>query len=238
MLLVFVSAAFATAPGWVAEGVELEYSMDSDTVTFTVTERTSTEVKMTIDTGKEHQATENASLIYGQFWFDDSLLEDADEGDDIEEFEVIDEGTETFAGKQWDTVTLEAIITEAKTVRIYDRDSGLMLEQTVDVAGAPTVTLEKYTIPDMEAVAPPPPPPPEPTPPANDTTEPANETTEPPEPELYNDTEQPDDTTTDTTTVTDTTEDEEEAETEPQGKKKCIGGAILLMLAGLVLVKR
>jgi hypothetical protein len=165
------------------------------------------------------------------------LLEDADEGDDIDEFEVIDEGTETFAGKQWDTVTLEATISEVKTVRVYDRDSGLMLEQTVDVADAPTVTLEKYTIPDMEAVAPPPPPP-EPTPPANDTTEPANETTEPPEPELYNDTEQPDITTTDTTTVTDTTEDEEEAEPEPQGKKKCIGGAILLMLAGLVLVKR
>jgi hypothetical protein len=235
MLLIIVSAAFATAPGWVAEGVVLEYSVDGDTVIFTVTERTSTEVSIEIDTGapEKSMATENASLTNGQFWFDDSLLEDASDGDDIDEFEVTAEGTQTFAGKQWDTVTLEATLSGAKTVRIYDRDSGLMLKQTVQVSGAPVVTLTEYTVPDFEEAAPPPPEPP----PAEEPTEPADETTEPtppseqPQPEPYDDTTQPDVTTPDTTPPADTTE---EAEPGPPAKKPCIPAAALLMLLGFV----
>lgn len=236
MLLIIVSAAFATAPGWVAEGVVLHYSVDGDTVIFTVTERTSTEVSIEIDTGapQKNKATENASLTFGQFWFDDSLLEDASRGDDIDEFEVTAVGSQTFAGKQWDTVTLEATISGAKTVRVYDRDSGLMLKQTVQVSGAPAVTLTKYTVPDFGTVAPPPPEPT--TPPPTEPTEPADETTEPTPPseppEPYDDAVQPDVTTPDTTPPTDAPE-----EAEPEGKKSCLAGAVLLMLVGLVFVR-
>ncbi len=235
MLLIIVSAAFATAPGWVAEGVVLEYSVNGDTVIFTVTERTSTEVSIEIDTGapEKSMATENASLTNGQFWFDDSLLEDASDGDDIDEFEVTAEGTQTFAGKQWDTVTLEATLSGAKTVRVYDRDSGLMLKQTVQVSGAPVVTLTEYTVPDFEEAAPPSPPPTEPTEPTEETTEPTPPS-EQPQPEPYEDTTQPDVTTPDTTPPADTTE---EAEPGPPAKKPCLSSALLFTLAGFVLFR-
>ena len=223
MLLIFVSVAFAAAPAWVAEGVVLDYSMDGDTVTFTVTERTSTEVTMNIETVEEYTATENASLTNGQFWFDDSLLADASDGDEIDEFRVTDEGTQTFAGKQWDTVTLEGTISGAETVRIYDRDSGLMLKQTVQVPDAPEITLTNYVVPDFDTAPPPS------SPPTTEPTEPSAPS-EPSQPEPEEEIERPGVTTTDTP---------EEAEPEePPAKKPCLPGAVLLMLVGLVFIRK
>jgi len=225
VLLILVSVAFAAAPGWVAKGVVLDYSMNGDTVTFTVTERTSTEVKMNIETVKEYTATENASLTNGQFWFDDSLLADASSGDEIDEFRVTDEGTETFAGKQWDTVTLTGTISGAETVRIYDRDSGLMLKQTVQVPDAPEITLTNYVVPNFDM---PPPPGSQPT------TQPTGPASEPAQPEPEEEM-QPEVTTTDTP-PTDTSGEPEPA--EPPTETCCLPGAVLLMLTGFVLVRK
>ena len=214
MIFVFVSAAFAAAPGWVAKGVVLDYSVDGDTVTFTVTERTSTEIKIKIDS---YKATENTSLNYGQFWFDNSLLEDASKGDKLEEFTVKEEETQTFAGTQWDTVTLEAVISDAKTTRVYDRESGLMLKQTVQADGAPVVTLTKYNVPNFNAVAPPPPSIAEPSQPSTQTT---SETPEPQDSE---------------TKVTDPVK--ESAETGEEPEKPCLASVLLLVLAGVLFIK-
>lgn len=239
MLLLFVSAAFATAPGWVAKGVVLEYDMDGDTVTFTVTDRTSSEVEFDIKTKKTFKATENASGLYGQFWFDESKLKSASKGHHIDEFEVTGTSSQTFAGKKWDTVTLVGTISGARTTRIYDKDSGLMLKQTVMVADAPAVTLEEYTIPDFGASAPPPPPPTQPAQPADETAQPsgpANGTaqptapSEPATPEPEEGIGQPVDSADSSPAVA----TPDEGEPDASAKKSCLPGAVLLMLAGFV----
>ncbi len=157
MLLIFLPLCFSKAPDWVAKGVSLEYSVGSSKATFVVTDRNSTDIRLDITTVKTNKATENASLQYGQFWFDDSLLGGASVGKKIGDFEVKAIGSMTFAGKEWSAITLEGTISDAKTTRIYDKQSGLMLKQTVNAEGAPTITLTKFTIPAFESAAPPPP---------------------------------------------------------------------------------
>jgi len=238
MLLIFVSVVSATAPGWVASGVVLEYSMDSDTVTFTVTERTSTEVKVDIKTENTYKAKENASSYAGQFWFDNSLLEGASKNEEIEDYKVTDLGKETYAGKEWDTITLEGTVSGARTFRTYDIETGLMLKQTVSQPGAPVVTLNSYTIPDFGTSEPEE----EPEPEVIDEPEETPEPEEQPEPEgisepVEEEAEEPDvvappqEESVGDVIADEETEDEEES-------KSCLTGAILLTLLGFVFVKR
>lgn len=222
MLLLFVSAVFATAPGWVAKGVVLDYSMDGDTVTFTVTERDSDEIRMEIKTGGKYQATENASLDFGQFWFDSSKLKSAKKGDEIGDFKVTGVDTQTIAGKNWDCVTLEASLSGAKTIRIYDKNTGLMLKQTVQDGDAPPVTLKKYFIPDFSAPAP------QSAPlPAGPTEEPDAQTeTATPEPAASTSGEQAEDAPA-------ATDDSPE-----KSGDACASGFVLLLLSGFVVARR
>ncbi len=174
-IMAFLALGFAAAPTWVAYGMYVKYTVGTDTIGFTVVNRTADEIRIEIkpaSTTEFSWATENVTGTYGQFWFDSSLLTDASIGDKIGDFTVTDTGSETYAGRDWDTVTLQATISDAKTTRVYDRDSGLMLKQSVDVTGAPLVTLMQYNIPSLANYIAPPPTtlPPEETATANGTT--------------------------------------------------------------------
>ncbi|MEW6035325.1 MAG: hypothetical protein AB1529_01815 [Candidatus Micrarchaeota archaeon] len=178
LCLLLLSMSFATAPSWVAPGASLNYSAGSDAVSFTVLSRNSTDIRIQIAVSsapKPSTGTENASGNSGQFWFDSSLLATAKTGSSIGDFKVKGSSTQSFAGETWETVTLEATLSGAKTTRIYDKKSGLMLKQTVEASGAPEVILSKYYFP---SAAPPPSSPPA-QPPAN-ATPPSNGSGTPP----------------------------------------------------------
>ena len=163
LLLVLAAAAYATAPGWVAKGASLNYSAGTDTISFTVLERNSSDIRIQIKLSSAqnpYTGVENASGQYGQFWFD------KDQFSNPEGFSVVGQSSQSFAGKSWNTITLQGMVSGAQTTRVYDKDSGLMLKQTVGAPGAPVVTLMQYYVPNWQAPAPPPPPPSAP-PPAN-----------------------------------------------------------------------
>lgn len=211
VLLIISSTAFALAPGWVAKGVVLEYSVGSDDVTFTVHERNSTDIQIKIESKTDGKAVENAAWSFGQFWFDKNLLQSATKGSSVDEFTVIDTGTETYAGKSWETVTLEGVISKAKTVRVYDKESGLMLKQSVQVEGTPPVVIKKIKVPNWKAEAP--------IPPAFIQ-----------EPKIDN--------AMNKTEAVPYMEKEQVIEKGKEtGESSCIAGAVLLMLAGLVFLK-
>jgi hypothetical protein len=171
-LLLFTVSAFSAAPSWVAQGAVLEYSVGTDTVKFTVLSSNGTDIRISIkaaSASSAYTATENASADSGQFWYDSSELSSASVGADLGDFEVTGQGKQTFAGKEYDTITLEGVLDEVETTRIYEKQTGLLLKQTASAPGAPVVTLISFT--PASAPAPPPPPPP-PPPPANNTSQP------------------------------------------------------------------
>lgn len=238
ILLLIANFAFATAPEWIVKGVELEYKVGSDTVVFSVVERNSTEIEIDIKTGpKIQRATENASAITGQFWFDPALLEDASKYHHIEdEYEVVDIKSKTIAGTEWEAVSLETMLSGAKTTKVYDRETGLMLSQTVLAEGAPAVTLKSYSL--------------EPgTPPVEVPEEEVEEQTTEPEEEVQNEpaAEQEPEVTTaednepEATVISPGPEPSAEApqeEEQPKKKPCCPSSLILPALIGLVLIRR
>jgi len=166
-LLVMLAVCFSTAPSWVKPGINLNYSVASDLVSFSVLNRTSSDVKLQVFTRSTSRSTypnENASAQSGQFWFDNSSLSSAYSGQDIGDYEVTDVSTQTFAGKQWDTVTLESTLSGAITTKVLDKKTGVLLKQTVSAVGAPAVILQQFYVPDWVQVPVPPvnntPPPP------------------------------------------------------------------------------
>ncbi len=186
LCLLLLSMSFATAPSWVAPGASLNYSAGSDAVSFTVLSRNSTDIRIQIAVSSAPKPSTDfpgvwivrvaASGNSGQFWFDSSLLATAKTGSNIGDFKVKGSGTQSFAGESWETVTLEATLSGAKTTRVYDKKTGLMLKQTVDASGAPEVIISKYYFP---SAAPPPSQPPA-QPPANATQPPSNGSGTPP----------------------------------------------------------
>jgi hypothetical protein len=173
LLMLLAAAGFATAPAWVSKGVNLTYSVGSDSVTFAVLDRSAGDLKIQIFTKSTNHlstATENESADSGQFWFDDSLLENAVKFQHIGDYEVTDVGTGHYAGKDYNTITLTIDVGGATSTKVYDKETGLLLRNTVDAEGAPVVNLQSAYIP---AFAPPPPP-------VNNTPPPANSTTSPP----------------------------------------------------------
>ena len=172
-LLALLAVSYSVAPSWVKPGVSLNYSVGSDLVSFSVLNRTVSDVKIEVFTkSTSHKAypNENASALYGQFWFDSASLAGAYKGGDIGEYVVSDISSQSFAGQQWDTISLQVTISGAITTKVLDKKTGLLLKQTVSAVGAPSVILQKFYVPDWVQVPVPPvnntPPPP---PPVNNT---------------------------------------------------------------------
>jgi len=172
-LLALLAVSFSVAPSWVKSGVSLNYSVGSDLVSFSVLNRTDSNVQIKVFTKSTSHSTypnENASAQSGQFWFDNSSLSSAYSGQNIGDYEVTDVNTQSFSGKQWDTVTLESTLSGAITTKVLDKKTGLLLKQTVNAVGAPSVILQQFYVPDWVQVPVPPvnntPPPP---PPVNNT---------------------------------------------------------------------
>jgi len=163
--MILLAICYSTAPSWVASGVNLNYTVGSDTVTFKVINRSGDDLHLNVkylSTAHESNPTENASTESGQFWFDNSELSGVSVGGMIGDYDVIAQGSQHFANKDWDTITLQTSISGATTTFVYDAATGLLLKETISASGAPTITLINYYVP---AWAPPPPPPP----PANNT---------------------------------------------------------------------
>jgi len=179
IFVMLLTLGYAIAPTWIAQGAKLDYSAGSDTVSFTVIKANSTDLKIEIkssSSSKVRTGTENASASTGQFWFDSSLLSGASVGSTIEDYSVTQEGKQTFAGKEWDTITLQGLVSNATTTKIYDKKSGLLLKQTVDAQNVPTVILTNFNIPSLTTYSAPPPTTP-PATPENDTTGTAQQNT-------------------------------------------------------------
>jgi len=183
MLLALSVMAYATAPEWVAKGANAKYAVGNDTTSFTVLERTPADIKIELKilpSSKTYKLTENASAAFGQFWHDVSLLSGASVGSEVGDLAVSDKSAQTIAGREWDTITLQGIVSEAATKKTYDRKSGLLLKQTVDAPGAPLVILTQFDIPAVAGQAQLPPPATQPSPQANATAQPpAQNTTAP-----------------------------------------------------------
>ena len=159
VLMMLLAICYSTAPSWVASGVNLNYTVGNDTVTFKVLDRSGDDLHLNLkylSTAHQSNPTENASGESGQFWFDNSELSGASVGNIVGVYDVIAQGSQHFAGKDWDTVTLQTSISGATTTLIYDAATGLLLKETISATGAPTITLINYYVP---AWAPPPPPP-------------------------------------------------------------------------------
>ena len=232
ILLTFLAIGYSVAPSWVDKGVNLNYTVGNDTVSFTVLNRTGTDLKIEVkpfSASKPSTATENASANAGQIWFDNSLLAGASIGSDIGDFSVIEENEQTFAGKEWNTITLQGTIGGATTTRVYDKQTGLLLKQTVNSLGAPTVTLIQVYIP---ALTPPEPPSQPPTqPPTNTTTPPSQpppseNTTQPPQP-------QPTDTTSEPTPPS----SEPSSETPTKKPLPCCPTSLILLIIGFAAIR-
>jgi hypothetical protein len=175
VILLLSALGFSAAPSWVVKGAVLEYSAGSDTVTFTVIDRTVENLKIDIKAKSaptSYTANENVSGVSGQFWYDSSILSSATNGQSLGDFSVTDEGKQTYAGKEYDTITLEGTLEEVQTTKVYEKQTGLMLKQTVNAPGAPEVILIKYSPPGAPA-------PPPSAPPANQTP-PSQPPTQPP----------------------------------------------------------
>lgn len=182
LVLLLVSMSFATVPTWVRPGANLTYSAGSSVVSFKVLEVTAQNVRTQVES-PTRTINENASADYGQFWFDNTTISEAVVGQTIAGFEVKSIGRQTFASKEWDTITIEGTVSGVITTKTYDKNSGLLLRQIVSVSGAPTVTLTGYAVP---AWMPPPAPPIQnqtnTTTPRTNTTNSTNTTTTPPIP--------------------------------------------------------
>jgi len=157
ILLILLTVVSATAPSWIDTGVSVNYTAGGNSVSFTVTGRAGDDITILLATSPPpHTGTikGNASSDSGQFWFDQSLLNHAYSGQDIDGLSVMGTSQQTIAGQTWDTVTLQGDISGAQTTQIYDTETGMLLKQSVDKEGVPDVVLSKFYIPSL---APPPP---------------------------------------------------------------------------------
>lgn len=159
ILLVLLALGFATAPSWIATGANLNYSQGGNTITFTVTGRTDTDILIQLTTSTPLTKSiipENASLDSGHFWFDPTLLANAYQGEVFDGLTVMGTSQQTFAGQSWTAVTLQGTLSGVQTTEMYDQQTGILLKLTVAGGVAPDVVLTQYYVP---ALAPPPPPP-------------------------------------------------------------------------------
>jgi hypothetical protein len=144
LILAMLMIGFCAAPSWIRPGVNLTYSVGSSSVSFKVLDVTNDNLRIQIDS---RTINENASADYGQFWLYSSQLSSMSVGQTIGDFTIISEGRQTFAAKEWNTLTFEGVLSGATTTKVIDKDSGLLLRQTVSVSGAPAVSLTQYAVP-------------------------------------------------------------------------------------------
>jgi cell division septation protein DedD len=171
-LLALFALGYPAAPAWVNNGASVTYSGTGGPYAFTVQSRDSTTdvVSQTIASGTPSTFDENASAESGQFWIDPAILSSASAGGSIGNYSVTAEGAQTFDGTSWNTITLESLQYGTPTTQVYDMASGLLLQQSYPSStGAPTITLEQYNIPNLQATT---------QPPANTTTQPAVNSTQ------------------------------------------------------------
>jgi len=239
VLLALLPIGYSVAPAWVNTGVNLNYSAGSDAISFTVVSRSAEDIHLqlyTLSTDKTTHPVENASADSGQFWFDTSLLSGASPGTFAGAYSVTDAGRQSFAGTDWDTVTLQSTVSGVVTTKVLDRSTGLMLKETFSAAGAPTVTLVKYYIPGISPAPPqensttPAQPPANQTPPADNQTHPADNQTPSQPGTPGNGSAQP---------GTNGTQAEPPAPQSPsaQQKKCCLSGFVLLLIGFAALRK-
>ncbi len=185
IVLLMMTAVNATAPSWVATGVNVSYSSGSSTYNYFVQARNSTDVSVLItQQGHPFSASENASADYKDFWFDNTQLSGLITGDSMSDLSVTSTGQMSFAGNSWNAVNLSGTIQGAPVNYIVDQQTGLLLQEVVSPPSGPKMqlTLISYSIPSL---APPPPPQqnntPPPSPQQNNTPPPQqNGTTEQP----------------------------------------------------------
>jgi hypothetical protein len=253
VLLVLLSLGFATAPSWIAQGASLNYTSGTTSVSFLVTGVSGSNINIALTTAPPSATSnivENATAESGQFWFDNSITSHAYEGELVNGLDVVSTGPQTFAGQSWNAVTLQGMVSDGmgntvETTYIYDEQTGLLLEQTVDASGVPNVVLSQYYIPALV------PPPQNVTPPQQNTTvAPEKNTTSavtpPPAPQenstnnssVVSQTTQPV-TTEPTETSTDNAGDQGSSPTGQSSSSSlpCCPSAFILLLAGFVAIK-
>lgn len=182
VLLMLMPLVFPTAPSWVAAGANLTYTQGSTTNTYYVQSRSGDDItyqlRIVNSTSTRNPTIHgNASDDFGAFWFDISLLSGQHTGDNIGDYYVSDESQQTFAGKQYDSISVQTSVQGATMTRVIDKATGLILKVHVNVAGINDAVLTSRYIPAYDAQSPPPTPPPS-SPPQNAT----NTTTQPPAP--------------------------------------------------------
>lgn len=255
VLVILFGLVFCASPSWVQRGVVLTYNVGSSPTTFTVTGVSGEQISIETRQGSSsttHTIVDNSSATYGQFWFDQNRLSEAYLGQTIGDFSVTDSSDQTFAGKEWHTITLVGTLSGARTTKILDMDTGLLLQQNVSVSGAPAVTISQIVIPALNippASASPPPATPSSPPQVPSSTPPATPTstssgTQPANPGPSSNSSTP--TVPSTPAANYTPSDASIAATVPfatvsETDKKsgscCLPAMILVMLFGLVFLK-
>ncbi len=160
IFLALIAAASATAPSWVAQGANMTYMTGSGNINYYVQSRNSTDIVVTLtQQGHPYTASENASLDYKDFWFDNTLLAGVIGGDSVSDLTVSSVGTQSFAGNSWTAVNLSGTVQGAPVNYLVDQSTGLLLQETVTPPGGSPMqlTLQSYSIPAISAPPPPPP---------------------------------------------------------------------------------
>lgn len=185
VLLLLFGGVFARAPSWISVGTSINYTVGSSVYTFSVTEVTSSQVKIDLKTSSSSSTSrliDNATADSGQFWFDSTLLTSASAGRSIGGYSVVSTGQESYAGKSFQVATLQIILGGVTTTKVFDVESGLLLDQRTSASGSSPVLIRNYYVP---AWAPPPPNVTTPTPsnppaPSQNSTPPQNPPSQPP----------------------------------------------------------
>lgn len=198
VLLLLFGGVFARAPSWISSGTSINYTVGSAIYTFTVTEVTSSQIKIDLKTSSSSSTSrliDNATADSGQFWFDPTLLTSASAGRSIGGYSVISTSQESYAGKSFQTATLQIILGGVTTTKVFDIESGLLLDQRTSASGSSPVLIRNYFVPawappppNVTAPAPPSTPQPAPTTPPSQPTTPTTPTPNPSSPPVINST--------------------------------------------------
>jgi len=173
ILLLLVGLAMAAAPSWVQAGTtvtyeQLKYNLDSLTstgqLTLTVDSISGNDIQFEISIdGDVYRPKDNATSTFGEnsnSWVDPSrlvgtlIVGQAISGRTIKELD----DSFSVGGRTWNTVSFEQRFEGGSVVilRTYDRESGLMLEETTTIGFEETATRFVSIDPPLGGAAPPP----------------------------------------------------------------------------------
>jgi hypothetical protein len=187
LALALFSLVNASAPSWVDHGVNVTYTQGSSTMTYYVMSRTSADITYqlrTVSSSGTRMPTlsENSSADYGDFWFDTTLIYGGSTGDTFGDYRISDQSSQSYAGKTWDTESVQQTIQGATVTRVLDKQTGLVLKVSVDAPGQTiqdivltSEFLPAFDTPAQQPAAPPPQQNTTPTPPAANNTPPPSQ---------------------------------------------------------------